>query len=244
MRYAILSDIHGNREALEAILRDAAQQRPDAYVCLGDVVGYGPEPNECVARVRSLGGTVLAGNHDLAAVGALDIDTFSPLARAAIEWTVHVLSDEARQWLSELPLRFESPAFLAVHGSPRDPVEEYILDLPTALAVFSAHAFAVCLVGHSHIPGAFILEEDGAVAARTLLPEDTVHLEPTSRYILNVGSVGQPRDGDPRASYLLLDTAARTATLHRVHYAIEVTQKKIVAEGLPISLARRLSIGL
>ncbi len=244
MRYAILSDIHANREALEAVLRDVAQHRPDAYLCLGDVVGYGPEPNECVARVRSLGGTVLAGNHDLAAVGALDIDTFSPLARAAIEWTARVLSDEARHWLSELPLRFECPAFLAVHGSPRDPVEEYILDLPTALAVFSAHAFDVCLVGHSHIPGVFILEEDGAVAARTLPPRDTVHLERTSRYILNVGSVGQPRDGDPRASYMLLDTAARTATLHRVPYAIGVTQKKIVAEGLPISLARRLSIGL
>lgn len=243
MLYAVLSDVHGNREALEAVLADAARQRPDAYVCLGDTVGYGPDPNACVDRIRSLECPVLAGNHDLAAVGELDPETFTPLARAAIEWTAGVLSAESRRWLASLPVRLESPAFLAVHGSPRDPVEEYILDLPTALAVFSEHAFTLCLVGHSHIPGAFVLDADGAVAARHLPPGEAISLACTSRYILNVGSVGQPRDGDPRASYLLLNTATGTAILRRIRYAIAATQKAMVAQGLPVALAYRLSLG-
>lgn len=243
MRYAVLSDVHGNWEALAAVLRDAAGHRPDAYVCLGDIVGYGPNPNECAARVRSLGGSVLAGNHDLAAVGALDPETFTPLARAAIEWTARELTEETRRWLAMLPLRFESPAFLAVHGSPRDPVEEYIVDLPTALAVFSTYAFTLCLVGHSHVPGAFILEGDGAVASRALPPGEPVRLTRTGRYILNVGSVGQPRDGDPRAAYLVLNTASQTATLHRIRYAVAITQRKMVQQGLPAPLAERLSLG-
>jgi diadenosine tetraphosphatase ApaH/serine/threonine PP2A family protein phosphatase len=243
VRYAVLSDVHGNWEALAAVLRDAARRRPDAYMCLGDIVGYGPDPNECVARVRALGGPVLAGNHDLAAVGALDPSTFSPLARAAIEWTARVLTEEARRWLTALPLRFETPAFLAVHGSPREPAEEYILDLPTALAVFSSSPFTLCLVGHSHVPGVFILEADGAVASRALPPGETVRLASTSRYILNVGSVGQPRDGDPRAAYLVLNTASHTATLHRIRYPIAVTQRKMMTQGLPAPLVHRLSVG-
>lgn len=244
MRYAVFSDVHGNLEALETVLDDAARHAPDAYVCLGDVVGYGPNPNECVARVRSLGGEVLAGNHDLAAVGAADLDTFTPLARTAIEWTMTVLSDDARRFLGSLPLRVETPAFLAVHGSPRDPVEEYILGLPTALAVFTETAFTLCLVGHSHVPGAFVRGRDGRVGARTLRPKEAVRLSRTSRYIINVGSVGQPRDGDPRASYLLLDADRRTATLRRLDYPIAETQAKMAARGLPETLAQRLSAGL
>ncbi len=243
MRYAVFSDVHGNIEALEAVLADAARQRPDAYVCLGDVVGYGPDPNACVARVRALAGGVIAGNHDRAAVGEADLDTFSPLARAAIEWTMQVLDAEARRFLASLPLRLETPAFLAVHGSPRDPVEEYVLGLPTALAVFSESEFALCLVGHTHVPGAFVLGRDGRVAARALPPGQAVRLSATSRYIVNVGSVGQPRDGDPRASYLLLDAGARTATLRRLAYPVGDTQEKIAARGLPPILAHRLSAG-
>ncbi len=244
MRYAVFSDVHANFEALEAVLRDAASHAPDAFVCLGDIVGYGPDPNECVAGVRGLGGAAIAGNHDLAAIGALDLETFTPLARAAIEWTMTVLSDGARRFLTSLPLRFETPAFLAVHGSPRDPVEEYVLDLPTALAVFTESAFTLCLVGHSHLPGAFVLRRDGRVGARMLPPGEAVRLSRTSRYIINVGSVGQPRDGDPRASYLLLDTDARAATLRRVDYPIAATQAKMAARGLPEMLAQRLSAGL
>lgn len=243
MRYAVLSDVHGNLEALEAVLADVQRRRPDAHLCLGDTVGYGPDPNACVDRVRALGGPVIAGNHDLAAAGMLDPDAFTPLARAAIEWTRGVLTEETRAWLRALPDRIEDPAFLAVHGSPRDPIEEYIIDLPTSLAIFSEHAFALCLVGHSHVPGAFILAADGTVSARPLPVGRGVRLTHASRYIVNAGSVGQPRDGDPRASYLVLDTAARTVTLERLEYPIAVTQEKMAARGLPAPLAQRLALG-
>ena len=243
MRYAVLSDVHGNLEALEAVLRDVRRGRPDACLCLGDTVGYGPDPNECAARIRELGGLVIAGNHDLAAAGMLDPSAFTPLARAAIEWTRDVLTEETRAWLAALPARLEDAAFLAVHGSPRDPIEEYIIDLPTSLAIFSDHAFALCLVGHSHVPGAFILEANGAVRARRLPVGKGVRLARASRYIVNVGSVGQPRDGDPRASYLVLDTSARTVTLQRLDYPVAATQEKMTARGLPTPLAQRLALG-
>jgi diadenosine tetraphosphatase ApaH/serine/threonine PP2A family protein phosphatase len=243
MRYAVLSDVHGNLEALEAVLGDMRRYRPDGCVCLGDTVGYGPDPNECAARIRALGGPVIAGNHDLAAAGMLDATAFTPLARAAIEWTQGVLTEGTRAWLAALPNRLEDPAFLAVHGSPRDPIEEYIIDLPTSLAIFSEHAFSLCLVGHSHVPGAFVLEADGAVSARRLPVGRGIRLARASRYIVNGGSVGQPRDGDPRASYLVLDTTARTVTLRRLDYPVAVTQKKMAARGLPAPLAERLALG-
>lgn len=243
MRYAVFSDVHGNLEALEAVLADASRQGPDGYLSLGDLVGYGPDPNECVARIQALGADAVAGNHDRAAVGGLDLDAFSPLARAAIEWTIQVLSAEARNYLAGLPLRLETPSFLAVHGSPRDPVEEYILDLPTALAVFAGAEFRLCLVGHSHIPGLFLMERGGRIGARALPPGETIPLEPAARYIVNVGSVGQPRDGDPRAAYLVLDTSGRTVTLRRLRYPVGVTQRKITAAGLPVLLAQRLAAG-
>jgi len=243
VRYAVLSDVHGNLEALETVLTDVRRGGPAVCLCLGDTVGYGPDPNECAACIRGLAGPAIAGNHDLAAIGALDTSAFSPLARAAIEWTAGVVSEDTRRWLVTLPDRIEAPEFLAVHGSPRDPFEEYILDLPTSLAIFSEHAFSLCLVGHSHVPGTFILEADGTVSARALPVGERVPLARSSRYIVNVGSVGQPRDGDPRAAYLLLDTETRTVMLRRLPYPIAATREKMVARGLPIQLAQRLSLG-
>jgi diadenosine tetraphosphatase ApaH/serine/threonine PP2A family protein phosphatase len=243
VRYAVLSDIHGNLEALEIVLADVRRGRPDVCLCLGDTVGYGPDPNECAGRIRGLAGPVIAGNHDLAAIGALDISVFTPLARTAIEWTIGVVSEDTRRWLVTLPDRLVIDDFLAVHGSPRAPFEEYILDLPTSLAIFSEHAFSLCLVGHSHVPGTFVLEADGTVSARALPVGESVPLARSSRYIVNVGSVGQPRDGDPRASYLLLDTETRTVTLRRLPYPIAATQAKMTARGLPIQLAQRLALG-
>ena len=142
MRFVIFSDVHANLTALDAVLADAESRRPDAYVCLGDVVGYGPDPNECVARVRALGAETVAGNHDRAAVGEIDLDTFTALARTAIEWTQQVLAPDARSWLAALPARLNAHGWLAVHGSPRDPISEYIFDLPTALANFAAAEFS------------------------------------------------------------------------------------------------------
>jgi len=243
VRYAVFSDVHGNVEALEAVLADAGRHRADVYLCLGDTVGYGPDPNECASRVEKLGGPALVGNHDLAALGALDTSAFSPLARAAIEWTIGVVTGDTRRWLGTLPHRIEGQDFLAVHGSPRDPIEEYILDLPTSLAIFSEYPFPLCFVGHSHIPGAFILEPDGTVSARSLPAGEPVRLAPTSRYIINVGSVGQPRDGDPRACYLLMETTSRTVTLRRLPYPVAATQEKMATRGLPAPLAERLALG-
>jgi diadenosine tetraphosphatase ApaH/serine/threonine PP2A family protein phosphatase len=244
VRYAVFSDVHGNVEALDTVLADIRRERPDGCLCLGDTVGYGPDPNACVGAVRALGGPAIAGNHDRAASGALDPRGFNPLARAAIRWTTEALTEETRRWLVSLPERYETPELLAVHGSPRDPVEEYILDLPTSLAIFSEHAFPLCLVGHSHVPGAFILDADGRVSAQPVPEEEPMSLAGSSRYIVNVGSVGQPRDGDPRAAYLLLDTETRTARLRRLAYPVTVTQRKMRNAGLPAGLAQRLARGL
>jgi len=176
MRYAVFSDVHSNLEALETVLADARRHHPEAYLNLGDVVGYGPDPNECVARVRALNGLNIAGNHDRAAAGLLDPLEFNLLARQAIEWTKHVLTPEGKAFLASLPLRLETDGLLAVHGSPRDPVEEYIDNLPTALAVFAASGFSLCLVGHSHIPGVYALGDDGSLSALTFYPGEPVHL--------------------------------------------------------------------
>ncbi|HEV2283424.1 MAG TPA: metallophosphoesterase family protein [bacterium] len=243
MRYAVFSDVHASIEALEAVLANAARHSPDAYLCLGDVVGYGPDPNACVDRVRRLGSATVAGNHDRGAVGRLDPAAFSPLARAAIEWTARELTAENRAFLAALPDRFESPAFVAVHGSPREPVEEYVLDLPTALAVFAETDFRVCLVGHTHLPIVFVRGKDGHIKAQDLRPDGVVRLSGASRYIVNAGSVGQPRDGDPRAAYLIFDDEAAAVTLHRVDYPIAATQAKMAARGLPPLLSRRLAAG-
>ncbi|HLW47601.1 MAG TPA: metallophosphoesterase family protein [bacterium] len=244
MRYAVFSDVHANLEALDAVLADAALRSPDAYVCLGDIVGYGPDPNECVARVQRLGAAAIAGNHDRGVVGLFDMSAFSPLARAAIEWTAGELTDEHRAFLAALPERLESPTFLGVHGSPRDPVEEYILTLPQALAIFAESPFRVCLVGHTHIPGLFVRDGDGHIRAQDFTPESPVELVATSRYIVNGGSVGQPRDGDPRAAYLIYDDGGRSVTLHRVAYAVAATQAKMRARGLPPLLSSRLAAGM
>lgn len=244
MRYAVISDIHANMEALQAVLADAAPRSPDGYLCLGDVVGYGPDPNACVERVRRLGGAVIAGNHDRGAVGRLAAAAFSPLARAAIEWTAQELTEDNRAYLAALPERCDTPAFVAVHGSPRRPVEEYILDLPTALAVFAEADFRVCLAGHTHVAGVFARHPNGHVRTEALPPEAPFDLAAASRYIINPGSVGQPRDGDPRAAYLVFDDARLQAVLHRVAYPIAATQAKMARRGLPTLLSRRLAAGV
>ena len=243
MRYAVISDIHANIEALQAVLADAARREPDGYLCLGDVVGYGPDPNACVDSVRRLGGVVIAGNHDRGVVGRLPVERFSSLARTAIEWTAAELTEENRGYLEALPERFEAPAFVAVHGSPRLPIEEYILDLPTALAVFAETEFRVCLAGHTHIPGAFVRHTNGHIKPESLRPGAAVDLDRGSRYILNAGSVGQPRDGDPRAAYLMFDDRGPRAVLHRIAYPIAATQAKMARRGLPPLLSRRLAAG-
>ncbi len=246
MRCAIISDVHANLEALEVVLADIRQRECDRIVCLGDFVGYGPNPNECVDLLAPLlAGRHVAGNHDWAAVGKLDITFFNPYAQAAILWTQQALRPAVQQYLTALPTEWSQDGplpFLAVHASPRDPIEEYVLDGTTARDNFRERAFALCFIGHTHVPAVF-LGADDAVEARTFLADEEVRLDPAFRYLINVGSVGQPRDGDPRASYAVLDAEPAVVRLVRLAYPWVRTQEKMRREGLPPVLAERLSGG-
>lgn len=242
MRIGVISDVHANLEALDAVLAEIDRECPDALVCLGDFVGYGPDPNACIEWLGSRLRAAVVGNHDQAALGDRPIDDFNLFAQEAIVWTQRALAEGARSFLRSLPLRAEIEGLLLVHGSPRRPAEEYVLDWRTARASFTADPFRVALVGHTHQPVAFI-ETGGRTGAQGLLPGVPLVLDPGCRYMINAGSVGQPRDGDPRAAWLLLDTGAGTATLFRVPYAVGQTQRKMEEAGLPIPLIERLAIG-
>lgn len=242
MRIGVISDVHANLEALDAVLADIDRERPDALVCLGDFVGYGPDPNPCVELLAPRLRAAVVGNHDQAALGGRSIEDFNLYAQEAIVWTQRALAEGSRGFLRSLPLRAEVEGLLLVHGSPRRPAEEYVLDGRIARASFAADAFRVALVGHTHQPAAFI-ETGGRTSARGLLPGVPLALDPGCRYMINAGSVGQPRDGDPRAAWLLLDTDAGSATLSRVPYDIRQTQRKMEEAGLPVPLIERLAIG-
>jgi diadenosine tetraphosphatase ApaH/serine/threonine PP2A family protein phosphatase len=239
VRIAVVSDIHANLVALDAVL--AAIGAVDAIWHLGDVVGYGPDPDGVVARLTELGAVGVRGNHDAAAVGGSEIDWFNPEAKAAMEWTRDAISPTTREWLAALPLRHTETEFTLVHGSPRDPIWEYVTTPTVARAGLSAIGTAHGLHGHTHVPVAFT-EVDGRM--RTLMPRagNSVALD-EGRMLLNPGSVGQPRDGDPRASHLVLDLEARTATWGRTAYDIDAVRSSMQAAGLPQRLADRLLIG-
>ncbi len=242
MRYIVISDIHSNAPALEAVLQDAPPF--DAVLCLGDIVGYGPNPNECVARVQDFDLVCLVGNHDLGAVGLADITIFNREARHALAWTQGELSDAHQAFLKVLtPKRWLTHSILLSHGSPRDPVWEYLVDAKSAAANFTAFDFEVAMVGHSHLP--LILEwrqEEGRVQSHRAEIDTWLQLD-GRRLILNPGSVGQPRDGNPRASYAMLDTEAMIWQFRRVDYPVEITQERMRAQLLPQRLIDRLEIG-
>jgi len=237
----VMSDIHANLAALEAVLDDAPDF--DELWCLGDLVGYGPRPNECIERVRTLPHTSLAGNHDRAALGNLRLSSFNPVARRANEWTQQELTARARTYLNGLPSSLQRGDFCLAHGSPREPVWEYITDTGVACANFEHFSTPVCLVGHTHVPVVFRLDKESARCRAEVPPlAEPIQLGP-DRVIINPGSVGQPRDGDPRASYAVLDTEAKTWEFRRVSYAVEITQERMRAEGLPRYLIQRLQAG-
>jgi len=244
MLYAIISDIHANLEALDVVLADVSARRPDAVLCLGDFVGYGPDPVACVERVRPLLRAAVLGNHDAAALETRDAVAakFNPFAYEAVVWTRRQLTPAVRGYLDGLPQRATPDGFLCVHGSVRDPIEEYIFDIDTARASFEAASFPWCLVGHTHIPAVFV-QAGQSVIGEPLLPDHPVRLAADRRYIINVGSVGQPRDGDPRAAYAWLDTEAQTVNLVRLAYPVARTQEKMRQAGLPPMLAERLAYG-
>jgi diadenosine tetraphosphatase ApaH/serine/threonine PP2A family protein phosphatase len=240
MRVAVLSDIHSNIVALDAVLSHAGDV--DAIWHLGDVVGYGPEPDAVVARLSELEAIGVRGNHDAAAVGGPEIDWFNPEARAAAEWTRDTMARETREWLTALPDRRVVDDVLLVHGSPRDPLREYITDSDIAADNLDLLETRHGLHGHTHVPVAWIATPDRLALVHA---RDTTALElGTHRMMLNPGSVGQPRDGDPRAAYLVLDLEAGRVTWHRVEYEVDRVQAAIRAAGLPGRLAARLAVGV
>lgn len=239
-RYAVLSDVHSNIEALDAAL---ALTRPDDKVlCLGDIVGYGPNPNECVAKIRELATAVVLGNHDVAAIDNFGLNYFNPAAREAMRWTQRVISAASKEWLNSLGYEFRMPEFLLVHGAPKN-YFEYILDKAGAARAFAATDAPIVFIGHTHIAEYYGLEPDGTISHKHFQQGGQVVLEPGTRYIVNVGSVGQPRDLNPRSSFGLYDSDKRTVDIVRFDYPIAKVQEKIASAHLPEALARRLLVG-
>lgn len=242
MKYAIISDIHGNIEALQAVLKDIKKCRVDEIICLGDVVGYGADPNESVEAVRQAAARVVAGNHDWAAVGKLGLDYFNAAAKRAAEWTAEVLTAENREYLIGLPLSIaENDDLLMVHSSPGVPEDwMYVFHPGQAVREFETFGEPVCFIGHTHQPAVF--SDDGGFHLGGELVDFRMRVG--TRYIVNVGSVGQPRDGNPNAAYCVFDSKKLTARILRVKYDVVLSSMKIVQNRLPRSLAERLPLGL
>lgn len=244
MRYAIIADIHSNLAAFAAVLADIDHRGGvDEIWCLGDVVGYGPDPHQCIELLRQHNPVCVAGNHDWAAVGKLNLAEFNPDAAAACRWTAQQLTPEDTEYLENLPLVTEKDDFTLVHGSPREPIWEYLISVSSAKENFACFQSQFCLVGHSHVPLVFRLSETGACSFSQFSANIGLALA-RSRLIINPGGVGQPRDSDPRASYAILDNESRMVRLYRVAYDIGATQASMVRHNLPIRLVSRLSYGM
>jgi predicted phosphodiesterase len=241
MKTLLISDVHANLTALEAVLADAGSF--DAVWCLGDLVGYGPDPNECVERVAALPNLrCVLGNHDAAALRQIEVDAFNPEARAALVWTQKQLSDTNAAFLRNLPEMVEVEQITLVHGSPRQPVWEYLLDTRTATVNFEYFDTLYCFAGHTHLPVIYYLPDDQRMA-HLIVPENTTQVTLAPRAIINPGSVGQPRDRDPRAAYALLDMEDYTWAWHRVNYDIASVQERMRQAHLPERHILRLAAG-
>jgi predicted phosphodiesterase len=241
LRVAVVSDIHANLHALEAVLEAIDADPPDELWCLGDLVGYGPRPNEVTDLVRQRAQICLVGNHDLGVLGRLDLEDFTPDAAAVAVWTRTVLLEENHAYLEGLEPQAKADRAELFHASPRDPVWEYVISEESALVALEVTVSPLVLVGHSHVALAVSLA-DGELSA-AVAPDGTEAALPEARWLLNPGSVGQPRDGDPRAAWLELDFEAGSARFHRVTYEIARTQDELRERELPEALAERLAQG-
>ncbi len=241
MKALVLSDIHGNISALDAVLKDAG--KVDKIWCLGDLLGYGPDPNEVVKRIRSLKNcTCLIGNHDAAVIGSMDLEAFNRDARLTVEWNQQVMKPESIEFIKQLPEKQVDGNVTLVHGSPRNPIWEYILDWQIAMYNFEFFETDFCMVGHTHIPVVFEMTEDESNYHLEIL-NPTGPVEIRKRAIVNPGSVGQPRDRDSRAAYAIYDTESNIWTPKRVSYDIDGVQKRILNAGLPERNSIRLADG-
>src|SRR2546423_2843262 len=239
MRFAIFSDVHANLEALEAVLADARENKCTDFVCLGDVVGYNANPHECVKRIREMDCPIVKGNHDEQASLEESSRDFNELAEHAIEWTRDHLIDNDKQWLRDLRLQRQVRDFTIVHATLDTPAQwGYVFNNLDAAASFTYQHTTVCFFGHTHVPIAFIRDE-GVKRVKI----DQLRIEPSKKYFINVGSVGQPRDGNWRAAYCIYDIETNSVEQRRVKYDLETAQKKILKAGLPPLLAERLAIG-
>jgi len=239
MRLAILSDIHANLEALEAVLADGRERRCTQFICLGDMVGYNADPRECLDRVRELDCPVVKGNHDEEATLSTSSEHFNELAERAIEWTRNTLPEPDKEWLRGLPLQKRVHDCTIVHATLDTPGQwGYVFSNLDAAASFTYQRTAVCFFGHTHVPMVFVRDQ-GVRQQRS----EHVRIEPGKKYFINVGSVGQPRDGNWRAAYCIYDIANNVVELVRVKYDVATAQKKILKAGLPQLLAERIAIG-
>ena len=245
MRYLVISDIHANLIAFDAVLADAVDQY-DKIWCLGDVVGYGPHPNECVERLREFDHLAIAGNHDWAVINKLDYEEFQPHAKFVADWTKKQLTTNNRDYLYNLPLcLFEEKVFTLVHGSPRHPIWEYVTSPKVAQMNFGHFETPYCMVGHTHSPIIFAEANTPDQLCNDIIPESDNHTLSLNgqRLIINPGSVGQPRDGDARASYGILDTDTMQMQIKRVHYDIDAVQTIMKQHDFPARLWSRLEAG-
>ena len=243
MRYVVISDIHANLAAFKAVLRDAELRGGfDEIWCMGDVVGYGPEPHECIELLKQHRHICVAGNHDWAAVRKIDISDFHTDAAQVCWWTMQHITEDDAWYLQNLPIELRRGDFTMVHGSPRWPIWEYVLSVDEACASFGRMDTCFCFVGHSHVP-LFFGQDDTGDCWMQRAPSEITLPAGHQRLIINPGGVGQPRDGDPRSSYVIYDDDARQISYYRVDYDITMTQQKMIERKLPSSLVLRLNYG-
>jgi diadenosine tetraphosphatase ApaH/serine/threonine PP2A family protein phosphatase len=239
MRFAVLSDIHANLEAFDAVMADARENKCTDFVCLGDVVGYNANPHECVERMREMDCPIVKGNHDEQASLFESSRDFNEIAEAAIQWTRDQLTDEDKEWLRGLKLQRQVRDFTIVHATLDTPEQwGYVFNNLDAAASFTYQQTTVCFFGHTHVPMGFI--RDGGVQRQRI---DKLRIDPSKKYFINVGSVGQPRDGDWHAAYCIYHIESNVVEQRRVKYDLEAAQTKIIDAGLPRLLAERLAIG-
>jgi len=241
MRYGIFSDIHSNLEALDAVIKAYKKEKIDKYLCIGDVVGYASNPRECISIIKALAMITVAGNHDWASVNLFSIDYFNPHAKEAILWTRRNLDDSDRNLLESLKLIYKNEDLTLVHGTLDNPGDfNYMTDSYIAQDSFRLLETNICFVGHTHVAGTFIKDKFERIDYRQ---DNSMAISPENKYIVNVGSIGQPRDGNPQASYCIYDSGKKEVQIKRIDYDIETTRKKIIDAGLPRFLGDRLLLG-
>ena len=243
-RVAFISDIHSNLVALNAVLNDLKQFNIMGIWNLGDAIGYGPEPNGVIQRLREIKATCVLGNHDAASIGIIDTENFNPTAKQAIDWTATLINNTHREWLKKLPQIHEQHDWIVTHGSLRAPLWEYLIEKNAILAHFSIQKTRFSAVGHTHLPAIASLDKEGRISTERPLGNNII-LKPNGlKVCINPGSVGQPRDGDPRASYALADLTTGEIEFRRVVYDLKETQRNILKNRLPEWLALRLENGI